>query len=1092
MRFTFKNIFPRINYGNRPLVFTLAFLLVFSLGSYALAAGLYHPGDTNDPACSPGDAGCYVDIVPDQTGHTGYFLMTDGTNLSWSASIPGSGIATINADPSSAQTLTTGTSGTDFNIHNDLAGGHVFNLPTASALNRGLLSTSDWTAFNAKLSTVTVNAPLTGSGTSGSHLSIPVATGSADGYLSQSDWTTFNGKLSSVNDSNWSGTELSVGNGGTGATVFTDHGILLGQGTHPITAVPVGSDGQLLLGVTTSDPHFATLGGDATISNTGTLTIGAGAVTYSKIQNVAASSLLGNPTGSPASPSEITIGSGLSLTGSVLDVSAAPLIFSLPLSNTLGTVSIADAVADGITKGAATFVASDFNSSSGSISIDYTHGQEASATAKGFLNSTDWGTFNSKLTTVSNADWSGTQLSVAHGGTGDTTLAANSLLIGNGASAISSVSAGTNGQVLLGVTSGAPVFRDLGGDATISSTTGNLTLGTTGVTGTNCTLCNLTYDTKGRITVAASALSSDLTGLLGYTPLNPANNLSDVVDANTSLNHLLPTQTTNSGKFLQTNGTDTTWATAIGGGIFASQIAYGASTDNTIEGTNSFVYDKTAGLFNVGFGGNDYSYLKINHGNRTYKIGDINGAEGATLWNVDDSRKTLSATGYSGISSATVHHGSGIDDMVITGYYTGTLSTTFTLTIDGTNAQSLRYASASGTFTIGEMITGSTSGATGRLRSDDGRNLVIDSITGGTFIGGEVITGGTSLVTATVASATSGLRDTVSFIDGNSTNDFHHVVVNASLAFAYGMGATAGSTLGHPLGDSWTQDVTESAKTGLSVNFGSQVYALGDTVPGPNSAYVSVNEGSTGGGLITMHGNGGTCTFDGSPGVACLSDQRLKKNVTDAPSMLDQIAQLRPVTFNWIDPAMPQGSNIGFIAQEVQKIFPDFVSPVGDGTYLGVKYDGFIVPAIKSIQELNTKVQALSSIDISKDNSLASLITNFLKDAVVSIKEATIGTLHVGDQVCADDVCVTKEQFKNLLMQAGGASTPAPVSPAPVDPTPVAPTPVTPAPVVPPTPVDQSTPIVTPPASDSPTPSTDQAPTPAQPATVPATDTATQ
>ena len=63
MRFTFKNIFPRTNFGNRPLVFTLAFLLVFSLGSYALAAGLYHPGDTNDPTCSPGDAGCYVDIV---------------------------------------------------------------------------------------------------------------------------------------------------------------------------------------------------------------------------------------------------------------------------------------------------------------------------------------------------------------------------------------------------------------------------------------------------------------------------------------------------------------------------------------------------------------------------------------------------------------------------------------------------------------------------------------------------------------------------------------------------------------------------------------------------------------------------------------------------------------------------------------------------------------------------------------------------------------------------------------------------------------------------------------------------------------------
>lgn len=60
------------------------------------------------------------------------------------------------------------------------------------------------------------------------------------------------------------------------------------------------------------------------------------------------------------------------------------------------TISIADAVADGSTKGAATFTASDFNSSSGLISIDYANGQKASASQAGFLSSTDWSTFNGK------------------------------------------------------------------------------------------------------------------------------------------------------------------------------------------------------------------------------------------------------------------------------------------------------------------------------------------------------------------------------------------------------------------------------------------------------------------------------------------------------------------------------------------------------------------------------------------------------------------------------------------------------------------------------------------------------------------------
>jgi hypothetical protein len=46
-------------------------------------------------------------------------------------------------------------------------------------------------AWNGKLAAVAVQAPLAGSGTSGSALSIPPATTSADGYLSKADWARF-------------------------------------------------------------------------------------------------------------------------------------------------------------------------------------------------------------------------------------------------------------------------------------------------------------------------------------------------------------------------------------------------------------------------------------------------------------------------------------------------------------------------------------------------------------------------------------------------------------------------------------------------------------------------------------------------------------------------------------------------------------------------------------------------------------------------------------------------------------------------------------------------------------------------------------
>lgn len=68
------------------------------------------------------------------------------------------------------------------------------------------------------------------------------------------------------------------------------------------------------------------------------------------------------------------------------------------VQDALNTIDNLIASADGSTKGTASFNASDFNSSSGNISLDYTNAQSASASNKGFLTSSDWTTFNNKFT----------------------------------------------------------------------------------------------------------------------------------------------------------------------------------------------------------------------------------------------------------------------------------------------------------------------------------------------------------------------------------------------------------------------------------------------------------------------------------------------------------------------------------------------------------------------------------------------------------------------------------------------------------------------------------------------------------------------
>jgi hypothetical protein len=159
------------------------------------------------------------------------------------------GLTALNGLTTQVQFFAVGTSGTDFNISSSVDT-HTFNIPTASATNRGALSSTDWTTFNNKENAITagttaqyfrgdktfqtLNTSVVPEGTnlyytearvnantnvaantaarhnavtlgtanglslSTQVLSLGLASAGVTGALSGTDWTTFNGKQNSL------------------------------------------------------------------------------------------------------------------------------------------------------------------------------------------------------------------------------------------------------------------------------------------------------------------------------------------------------------------------------------------------------------------------------------------------------------------------------------------------------------------------------------------------------------------------------------------------------------------------------------------------------------------------------------------------------------------------------------------------------------------------------------------------------------------------------------------------------------------------------------------------------------------------------
>ena len=88
------------------------------------------------------------------------------------------------------------------------------------------------------------------------------------------------------------------------------------------------------------------------------------------------------------------------------------------------------------------------------------------------------------------------------------------------------------------------------------------------------------------------------------------------------------------------------------------------------------------------------------------------------------------------------------------------------------------------------------------------------------------------------------------------------------------------------------------------------------------------------------------------------SDERWKKNIKTIENALDKITALRGVSYQWKDEEKGNGTHLGVIAQEIEKVLPEVVSEDKDG-YKSVAYQEIIGVLIEAIKDLKTENEAL-------------------------------------------------------------------------------------------------------------------------------------
>ena len=565
-----------------------------------------------------------------------------------------------------------------------------------------------------------------------------------------------------------------------------------------------------------------------------------------------------------------------------------------------------------------------YNASTGNISMP-----AASTSVNGYLLAANFTTFNSKqnaltfgtgltnssstitvntsqnIATLSNLTTNGivtttgaagnlsivSTLPVVNGGTGTTTI--TGIVNGNGTSVMRAAVAGTDYLTPTGSAALLTGFPILNQNTT----------GTAAKVTTNANLTGEVTSVGNATTIAANAIS--------YTKIQNVSATDKVLGRVSSGAGIIEEiATTGTGNVVRASSPILTTPN-IGAASGTSLTVSGQLNSTVATGTAPFSVASTTPVANLSIGGNAATATTVS--TNANLLGDVTSVGNSTLIaaNAVNTAKILNSNiTYAKIQNVAVNKVLGnfstspagrVEEISTTG--TGVLvrSTTPTLT----------------TPIIGDA-TGSTLSLTGQLRS---------TVPSGTppF----VVISNTEVTNLRAATATTASQITAT-LSGTNFAD----LLNAQMAdndfFRIRVGGT-GSNAGYveiATADDGTEPIYVRQYTGV---FG------------------SITRTAT-----LLDGSGNTI-FPGSVRATSFptsSDVRIKKNITNSKYGLSTVMKLRPVEYNLKSNGLKQ---VGFIAQEVQKLVPEVVSgkegDVEKGEILGITYGNLVPVLTKAIQE---------------------------------------------------------------------------------------------------------------------------------------------